>query len=257
MEHPESAEIAALSDPLSLWRLLVTDTLGPKLPPSVAVDTFRRLHSNGAAGAFDSAVLLCTDRRWRNVSAKVIAGIVDSGVLDDGDQDRLANTLLSQQQLDYQHPLWWIGNTFVEFDLDSPGRSRPVRIDPNTPTTARRHIWPPLRSWAAGRVLGRRLASAGDVLECAHSLPARDAAAVVTGAVHAVGNLDDDQASTVLDAALSWGHQTARRAALQRLLAAGKNELVHTLASNDPDASIRLWALRNLGENNTPATLLD
>ena len=80
----------------------------------MAVDAFRRLHRGGEAGAFDSALLLCTDWQWRTVSAKVIAGIVDSGILDDDDQDRLADTLLWNEQVHYRHPIWWIGTTFVE-----------------------------------------------------------------------------------------------------------------------------------------------
>lgn len=257
MHDEDAAEIIALADPLSLWRLLVTDPLGPKLAPALAIDTFQRLHGSGATGSYDSAVLLCTDRRWRNVTAKVITGIADSGILADCDQDRLANSLLWQQELRYEHPLWWIGNTFVEIDLDSPGPSRPARLEPNMPVTACRYIWPPLRTWAAGWILGRQLASVAEVLDCARSLPARDGTAVVTGAVRAVSNLADDQARTVLDAALSWRHKTPRKAALQRLLADGEDELVHTLAHKDSDASIRQWASRQLTGSTAPPTLFD
>jgi hypothetical protein len=63
----------------------------------------------GEAGAFDSALLLCTDWRWRRVSAQVLAGIVESGILDDADQDRLADTLLWQERVHYRYPIWWIG----------------------------------------------------------------------------------------------------------------------------------------------------
>ena len=77
-----------------------------------------------------------------------------------------------------------------------------IRVDPNTPTTAHRHVCPPLRTWAVGRVLTQHRASAGDVLGHARSLPARDAAAVVTGAVRVADDIDPDQARTVLNAAL-------------------------------------------------------
>jgi hypothetical protein len=180
--HPVATEIGDITDALSLWRRLVSGATGGAAQPDVAVDAFRRVHRGGEAGAFDSALLLCTDWQWRTVSAKVIAGIVDSGILDDDDQDRLADTLLWQEHVHYRHPIWWIGADFVEYDLDSPGPGRTIRVDPNTPTTAHRSVWPPLRAWAAGRVLSRRRASVGDVLEHARSLPARDAAAAVTGA---------------------------------------------------------------------------
>jgi hypothetical protein len=250
-------EIADITDALSLWRRLVSGAIGGAAQPDVAVDAFRRVHCGGEAGAFDSALLLCTDWRWRTVSAKVIAGIVDSGILDDADQDWLADTLLWHEQVHYRHPIWWIDTTFVELDLDSAGPGRTIRVNPNTPTTAHRSVWPPLRAWAAGRVLARRRASVRDVLEHARSLPARDAAAVVTGAVRAADDLDEDQARTVLNAALAWGHKAPRKAALERLLVGGEDELVQTLASNDPDASIRRWASEQLGDIATQGSLFD
>ena len=252
-----SIEISDISDPLSLWRRLVSGAIGGSVPPAVAVDVFRRLHGGGEPGAFDSALLLCTDWRWRGVSAKVISGIVDSGILDEGDQDRLADVLLWQETVHCRHPIWWIGTTFVEYDLESPGPGRRIRVDPNTPTTAPRSVWPPLRTWAAAHLLSRHQASASDVLEWARSLPARDAAAVVTGAVRVVDALDDDQAHTVLDAALTWGHKGPRKAALERLLLDGEDGLVQKLAGNDPDASIRWWADKQLGDKATQGNLFD
>ena len=253
--HPEEMEIADITDALTLWRRLVSGTVGRPQPPAVAVDAFRRLHRGGEAGALDSALLLCTDRQWHTVSAKVIAGMVDSGILDDDDQDQLADTLLWNEQVHYRHPIWWIGTTFVEYSLDSPAPGRTIRVDPNTPTTAHRSVWPPLRTWAAGRVLTRRRASVRDVLEHARSLPARDAAAVVTGAVRVADDLDEDQARTVLNAALAWGHKAPRKAALEQLLVRGEDELVQTLAGNDPDASIRRWASEELGNKATQGSL--
>ena len=255
--EPVSTEISEITDALSLWRLLVSGAVGRPLPPAVAVEAFRRLHRGGEPGGFDSALLLCTDWRWRRVSAKVISGLVDSGILADADQDRLADLLLWQEQVRYRHPFWWLGTTLLECSLDSTEPTRTVHVDPNTPTTAHRHVWPPLRTWAAGRVLGRHRVSAGDVLEHARSLPVHDAAAVVTGAVRVADNLNEDQARTVLDAALAWGHKAPRKAALEMLLVAGENDLVQTLTDNDPDASIRRWASEQLSDKATQDSLFD
>ncbi len=257
MHRTELTEISAITDPLKLRQLLVSSAIARPLPPAVAVDAFRRLHSGGEQGAFDSALLLCTDWRWRRVSATVIAGVVDSGILDDDGLDRLADTLLWQDQVHYRNPIWWIGTTFVEYDRDAPGPGRKIRADPDTPMTANRRVWPPLRTWAAGRVLGRCRASADDVLEHARTLPARDAAAVVTGAARAADALDDDQARTVLSAALAWGHKGPRKAALERLLECGESDVVRTLAGNDPDASIRRWATEQLDLKPTQGNLFD
>ncbi len=250
-------EISEISDTLSLWRQLVSGAVGGPKPSAVAVEAFRRLHGRGEPGAFDSALLLCTDWQWRTVSAMVISGIVDSGILDDDDQDRLADPLLWQEHVHYRHPIWWIGTTFVEYDLESPRPGRRVHIDPNTEMTSRRSVWPPLRTWAAARLLGRHQASATDVLEHARSLQALDAAAVVTGAVRAADLLDEDQARGVMNVALAWGHKTPRKAALERLLIGGQDDLVRTLAGNDPDASIRRWAEKRLSGKPAQCNLFD
>lgn len=257
MDHPVPMDISDITDALSLWRRLVSGTFGRPLPPAVAVDAFRLLHRGGEPGAFDSALLLCTDWRWRRVSAQVIAGIADSGILDNDDQDRLADTLLWQERVHYRHPIGWIATSFVEYDLDSPVPGRRIRVDPNTPSTADRNVWPPLRNWAAGRILSRRRAPVGDVLQHARSLPASDAAAVVTGALRVADALDEDQARTLLNTALAWGHKAPRKAALERLLTGGDDELVQTLADNDPDASIRRWASEQLANKATRGGLFD
>jgi hypothetical protein len=67
---------------------------------------------------------------------RVLAGILATGILDDEQQDRLANELLWPDKARYVHPLGWFGSTFIEFDL-SPSRRAPrqrkARDDPNTP----------------------------------------------------------------------------------------------------------------------------
>jgi glucose-6-phosphate dehydrogenase assembly protein OpcA len=79
----------------------------------------------------------------------------------------------------------------------------------------------------------------------------------VTGAVRVADALDDDQTRTVLNAALDWGHKAPRKAALERLLACGDDELVQALAANDPDASIRQWASEQLANKATQGGLFD
>ena len=97
-----------------------------------------------------------------------------------------------------------------------------------------------------------------DVLEHARSLPARDAAAVVTGAVRVADDLDEDEAHTVLNCGAWPGrHKAPRKAALERLLVGGEDELAQTLAGNDPDASIRRWAFRTTHSKATQGGLFD
>ena len=145
VSHPVAMEVADIKDALTLWRRRSVPSAGPQ-PQAVAVDAFRRLHRGGEAGALDSALLLCTDRQWHTASAKVIAGIVDSGILDDDDQDRLADTLLWNERVLCRHPILVDRHHLCRiFFLDSPAPGRTMRVDANTPTTAHRSVWPPLR----------------------------------------------------------------------------------------------------------------
>lgn len=243
-------DVTDAPDAQQLWRLLVTVPRARELAPTVAVDTFRRLHDAGQPEPDESALLLCTDWRWQRTSARVLAGIMATEILDDAEQDQLAEVLLWSDKVQYMYPLGWIGSTFIEIDLDAlPGQRAPqqrtVHVDPNTLVTAERQVWPPLRSWAAERVLARNQAAPPDVLARARELPPHDGAAVVTGAVRAADELDQEQARIVVDVALQWGHKAPRKAALEQLIAWGEPDRARTLAANDRDASIRAWGRKS------------
>lgn len=249
-----------MRDAQGLWRLLVTETRGRTLPPDIAVNTFRRLHGAGQQAPFDSALLLCTDWRWRRAAARVLAGIVATEILDDAGQDRLAEELLWSDAVRYVHPAGWLGGTFVEIDLGAPGEQRPpreVHVDPSTPVTTERRVWPPLRSWAAERVLVRKRNTPTDVVARAQALPARDGSAVVAGAVRATGALAPEQARMVVDAALRWPAGPPRMAALKQLTEWGESDRAHVLAAADPDATIREWGRRPVADDTSLGSLFD
>lgn len=239
-------EIIDVHDATQLWRLLVTRT-GSEMPPAVAVEAFQRLHGDGQPGAFDSALLICTDWRWRRVSAPVLAGVLQTGLLGDPDRDRLAEEFLWQARVRFEHQLGWLGESFVEFEVDPLSRRAPrrreVHIDPRTLVVTERHVWPPLRSWSAMRLLARRRVEPVEVLSRARKLPPADAAAVATGAVHAAGELEAAAARVLLDAALRWSHKAPRLAAMKHLAVHGETARAQILAAEDRDASIRKWGL--------------
>lgn len=259
-DEESPADVADAPDAQQLWRLLVTATGGREQAPSVAIDSFRRLHGAGQPEPVDSALLLCTDWRWRRTSARVLAGILATGILDDEQQDRLAEELLWPDKARYVYPLGWLGSTFIEIDLPSgqgAPRQRTVHADPKTPVTAERSVWPPLRSWAAERVLSRNRATPTDVVARARELPARDGASVVQGAVHAAGELGPEQARTVVEVALRWGNKTPRKAALEQLTTWGEHDRAHALAADDSDAAIRAWGRKLRTEIVTQSSLFD
>src|SRR3954453_8509803 len=122
--YDETAEFEAITDSQGLWRLLLSRPNGPALPPAVAIEVFRRVHNTSGQGADDSALLLCTDRRWHRTSAQVLAGILETALLDEPGTDRLAADLLWPDTVQYKHPAGLIGSAFVEIDL-TQGEKRP------------------------------------------------------------------------------------------------------------------------------------
>lgn len=152
----ERPDVADVSDAQQLWRLLAITAGGGEQAPSVAIEAFRRVHGAGQPKPVDSALLLCTDWRWRRTSGRVLAGILEAGILDGPQQDQLADEWLWPERARYVYPIGWLGDTVIEIDLSQsrrPPRERKVHVDPSTPATAERYVWPPLRSWAAARVL--------------------------------------------------------------------------------------------------------
>jgi hypothetical protein len=83
----------------------------------VAVELFTIHHGDSPPGAVDTALLLCTDWRWRRTSATVLAGILAVEALGDDEQDALAQRLLWPDRVRYIHPTGWLGTTFVEIEL--------------------------------------------------------------------------------------------------------------------------------------------
>ncbi|MGH8961072.1 MAG: hypothetical protein ACRDWT_07665 [Jatrophihabitantaceae bacterium] len=245
-ERDEVDELQEAEDAEQLRRLLITRPGGGHLAASTAVELFAAYHGDGlGAGAVDTALLLCTDWRWRRFSGKVLVGILAVEAMDADELDELAQRLLWPDRVIYTHPAGWFGTKFIQIDITDRSR-RPAKrtfyVDPNTPMQSPRSVWPPLRRWSAVRVLSRHLAEPGSVVEHARSLPRAEAAAVITGAVDAVYQLSAAQARAVVDVALGWPHKPTRKLALERLYSWGETERVYAIAARDPDASLRRWA---------------
>jgi hypothetical protein len=250
MEWPSALQdLGALwlaESPEELWRALV---LGGGLGASPnhwdAGLLFRRHHGNGQPGALDTALLLCTDLRWRRATAGLIAEIADFGVLDGDDLFVLAESFLNDAVV-WEAPAAWTDGGWIEIvlyesadgDGGGPGEDDP----PPGPLQVRREVRPPLRRWAAAELLRQCPERLDDVFARAQALSARDAAAVVAGMIDASDSLGHQRAQRVLQIGLGWPAGWVRLVALERLAGGQGLDAAGQLAADDPDARIRRWA---------------
>jgi len=225
---------------------------GPRRRSCLDAELLLRAHHSAAPGALDTARLLLTDRRWDRLSSKLMHGLVRTDLLTDDDLDALALELLDGDWLAYR----------VDDDMFTGGISVPLpgpddlgdgEVDDGVvggdcdddspvddgPLVARRRIPPPMRRWAASRVIRRALLSTSDVFARLDALPARAAGEAVRGMVDELERLPDDAADELLETALGWPATTVRVAALDRLVERGDPERAARLAACDADRSIR------------------
>jgi hypothetical protein len=233
--------------PEELWRALVFGGgLGASPNHWDAGLLFRHHHGDGQPGALDTALLLCTDLRWRRATAGLIAEIAGSGVLDGDELFILAESFLNEAVV-WEAPAAWTDGGWVEIVLSESGDDDddggPGEDDPPPgPLQVRREVRPPLRRWAAAELLRQRPERLDDVFARAQALSARDAAAVVAGIIDASDALDRQRAQRVLEFGLGWPAGWVLLVALERLAGCHGLDAARRLAAGDPDARIRRWA---------------
>lgn len=62
-----------------------------------AVELLAKVHGTSELPASFVALMVCTCRRWDRVTARLIAAIEDSALLDDAELDELADSFLSHE----------------------------------------------------------------------------------------------------------------------------------------------------------------
>ncbi len=234
------AELWGADTPQAMWQVLVQGGRHrtPNHPEAIAL--LRKHHGEGQDGAFDSALLLCTYRRWERCSARVIADMAASRLLGENDLNRLAAAFLCEDKVIYDYPARWVGSKLLEIDV-ATGRSKVIRVPPDTPLRYEALVPPPLRRWAAARILRRQPDRVEAVLERAHSLDPPAGAAVVMGMLDAIGSLAPEDVGAVLEYGLSWPLGKVRLQALKLLAASEGPEPAIRRAAVDPDAGVRAW----------------
>ncbi|HWD72573.1 MAG TPA: hypothetical protein VG779_08615 [Actinomycetota bacterium] len=249
MEWPSALQdLGALwlaESPEELWRALVLGGgLGASSNHWDAGLLFRHHHGDGQPGALETALLLCTDLRWRRATAGLIAEIAGSGVLDGNELAVLAKSFLNEAVI-WEAPASWTEGPWIEIVLSesADGDDGLAEDDPPPgPLQVRREVRPPLRRWAAAELLRQRPERLDDVFARTQTLSARDAAAVVAGIIDASDALDQQRAQRVLEIGLGWPAGWVRLVALERLAGGHGLDAARRLAADDPDARIRQWA---------------
>jgi hypothetical protein len=234
-------ELAAIDDADELCRLLLGNPggWGRSTRPAEAVELLTRVHGTGELPFSLAVVLVCTCQRWDRVTAKLIAAIHDSRLLDNTELDELADVFLAEDHV-ISYPLAWASPQWLEINLhDGTGRTYTVTED--TPAQHRVRPEPPLRRWAARQALHTRPARLAELLGTAARFEPRHRDAAIHGLLDAAYVLDEPARRTVVARGLRAAHGSVRIAALELLCELDGAEPARRLAAADPNAQVRKW----------------
>lgn len=180
---------------------------------------FHKVHADEPDGAAATALLLLTDRRWRNATSRLVRRIEESGLVPDDHLDLLAQTFLAAgPQVYWEAPGDWFGGPTIVLD---PGASDAVGViedkDPDEPDDGpvvfAREIRPPLRRWAATRAVRSDPASWGALVKRARQVDPRGGGAIIHGLVDSIERLAPAARDVLFEIAENWPHRKLREAA--------------------------------------------
>lgn len=186
-----------LGELLALGRVPTADALHRVLvlsrPVRQSTDTreplwlLRRIAETEPDEVFTTAFLLLTDHRWRKGVSQLVRRIDESRCVDAEDLDELAEAFLAADQvLCWVAPADWFGGQEILVETDDPavggGDDEP---DDGEGACVARQVHPPLRRWAAARLVADDPTDVGAVFERTGGVDARSAAAIAEGPCHA------------------------------------------------------------------------
>ena len=178
-------------------------------------------HKDNPDGAVATALLLLTDRRWRNATGRLIRRIEESDLLSADHLDLLARTFLAAgTQVYWEVPTDWFGGPAIVIDFDQDGTTDEVpagdELDDDVddrPVFVARDVRPPLRRWAAERAVRAEPSSWSALTERAGELDVRSGAAVMRGILDSIDVLAPRARDFVLGVAGRWPHREIRETA--------------------------------------------
>ena len=253
--HDRPSEVQDRSDEVNaLWSAPTADALHRVLVLEPAygrsadsLEPFallRRHHEAEPETSVATAVLLLTDRRWRNGLGRLVRRIAGSSILGEEELDLLASTFLAADDAVYWGvPDDWFGAEEFVITLGDPDPDADLDDAPPPaaagPTVAKRLVAPPLRRWAAEFVVTRDPGSWTAVFARARELDPRSAAAVMAGLLDAIESLVPPAQALVLEAATTWPNQAVRLSALELVARRDGVEVARRLAEHDASARVR------------------
>lgn len=244
-----------LGELLALGRAPTADALHRVLvlsrPVRQSTDTMeplwllRRIAETEPDEVFTTAFLLLTDHRWRKGVSQLVRRIDESGCVDADDLDELAEAFLAaDQDLYWVVPEDWFGDEeiLVEVDHDAVHRGDDHEPDDGEGACVARQVHPPLRRWAAARLVADDPTAVGAVFERTGAVDARSAAAIMAGLLDVIVRVDAASRDRLIDAAIEWPEHGVRRAGIELVASRDGAIVAHELAARDTNARIREWA---------------
>lgn len=231
----------------ALHRVLVThrpirhsaDTLEP-------LGLLRRISQTEPEEVFTTAFLLLTDRRWGKGLSQLVRGVENSDCLDDEQLDELARLFIAADKaLFWAVPDEWFGDdeiVIAELDEGVLGESEDDQPSEEGPARVAREVHPPVRRWAAARLVDRDPACVDALTERTGEVDARAGAAIMAGLLDGIDRVDTATRDRLIDEAVTWPDHAVRRCGIELVARRDGVDAAHRLAIRDPNARIRAWA---------------
>lgn len=179
-----------------------------------------KFHKDDPEGAEVTALLLLTDRRWRNAISRLVRRIEESNLVPEDQLDLLAQTFLAAgAQVYWEAPGDWFDGPAIVIDPDASDAVEVIEDDEpsgpdNGPVVFAREVRPPLRRWAAARAVRVDSSCWGALVQRARQVEPRNSAAMIHGLVDGIDLLSPVAREFVLDLAENWPHRKLRDAAI-------------------------------------------
>lgn len=186
---------------------------------------FKQFHENLPQGAATTAVLLVTDERWRSGAGRLMRHIDESGLIPSGELDLLAQTFLAAgPQVYWEAPGAWFGGPAITIDLgpheddtddsdDSDGDLSPEDAADDGPVVVARQLRPPLRRWAAGRIVRAEPSAWGALIKRARDSDPTAGAAIMLGVLDGIDALTPAARASVAKLGTAWPQRAVRNTA--------------------------------------------